>query len=223
MKKLITLILGFFWVILSTTFVFAEALILKDGKRIEGQIVEKTGGLVKINVRGITLSYDTSDIERIEGEAPSTADATQVTSAASSSSKTPQNSPMLISPTQKMLAQLFLAIAIVAYLHISPPNSAYATKINIPYTKDIFIDLGIFYTFFALMVLVGSSNAVNLTDGLDGLAIGAIVISSLTFIVFTYLAGHAKFSTYLRIVPVAGAGEVSIFLASIVGGGLGFL
>lgn len=128
-----------------------------------------------------------------------------------------------LTPFSKMMAQLFLTICLVTYLFIYPPNPAFSTKVNIPYFKSLFVDLGIFYCMFALLVVVGSSNAVNLTDGLDGLAVGSLIISCLTFAVFAYLAGHAKFSTYLRIVPVAGAGEISVFLAAIAGAGLGFL
>ena len=128
-----------------------------------------------------------------------------------------------LSPSQKMMAQLLFAVAVVTYLYIFPPNPDFRTRINVPYFKSLFLDLGVFYVFFALMVLIGSSNAVNLTDGLDGLAIGAIVASALTLLVFTYLAGHAKFSSYLRIIPVPGAGEISVFLAAIAGAGLGFL
>lgn len=137
--------------------------------------------------------------------------------------KLPQEASKGITPTQKMMAQIFLAILVSSYLYFAPPNPEFTTKINLPYTKGFFLDLGVLYIFFSFMVLVGSSNAVNLTDGLDGLAIGAIIISCLTFIIFTYLAGNAKFSSYLRIVPVAGAGEISIFLAAVVGAGLGFL
>lgn len=128
-----------------------------------------------------------------------------------------------LSPAQKITAQMALAIGIAAVLYINPPNHSFKTIINIPYFKSLFLDLGVFYVFFAIMVLIGSSNAVNLTDGLDGLAIGSFVIACLTFLIFTYLAGHANFSTYLRIIPVHGVGEVSVFLAALIGSGLGFL
>ena len=128
-----------------------------------------------------------------------------------------------LSPAQKMAAQIVLAIGLSALLYIVPPNPAFKTLINVPYFKSFFVDLGVFYISFAMMVLIGSSNAVNLTDGLDGLAIGSFVIACLTFLFFTYLAGHARFSTYLRIIPVQGVGEVSVFLAALIGSGLGFL
>ncbi|OGR53417.1 MAG: phospho-N-acetylmuramoyl-pentapeptide-transferase [Elusimicrobia bacterium GWA2_38_7] len=92
-----------------------------------------------------------------------------------------------------------------------------------PYFKSLFINLGIWTIFFSVMIIVGSSNAVNLTDGLDGLAIGSLIISSLTYALFAYLAGHAKFSQYLGIIPVPGAGELTVFLAASIGAGLGFL
>lgn len=128
-----------------------------------------------------------------------------------------------VTPTVKIIAQMFLAVAIVSYLFFSPQNAQFVTKINVPYFKSFFLELGVWYIFFAIFIIVGWSNAVNLTDGLDGLAIGSLVISYLTFSIFAYLAGHAKFSSYLRIVPVPGAGELAVFLAAVVGAGLGFL
>lgn len=128
-----------------------------------------------------------------------------------------------LTPAQKIAAQMALAIGIAAVLYIHPPNASFKTLINIPYFKSLFLDMGVFYVFFAIMVMIGSSNAVNLTDGLDGLAVGSFVIACLTFLIFTYLAGHANFSTYLRIIPVHGVGEVSVFLAALIGSGLGFL
>lgn len=128
-----------------------------------------------------------------------------------------------VSPGVKITVQMILAIIVVGVLFFQPSNSQFATKINIPYFKELYLDLGYWYIFFAILVIVGSSNAVNLTDGLDGLAIGSLVVSALTFAIFAYLAGHVKFSQYLRIVPVAGAGELTIFLVAIVGAGLGFL
>ncbi|MCK5322634.1 MAG: phospho-N-acetylmuramoyl-pentapeptide-transferase, partial [Desulfobulbaceae bacterium] len=84
-------------------------------------------------------------------------------------------------------------------------------------------DLGWFYILFAVLVIVGSSNAVNLTDGLDGLAIGPTVVSGSVYLVFSYLAGHAVLSSYLQIPFVPGAGEVAVFCGALVGSSLGFL
>jgi len=123
----------------------------------------------------------------------------------------------------KLLGQSILAISIMIYLYYYPANPEYITQVNVPYLKDFFIDLGCLYALFAILLVVGSSNAVNLTDGLDGLAVGSILIAAMTYALMAYLAGHARFSTYLRIVPVPGAGELSIFLGSMAGSGLGFL
>ena len=85
------------------------------------------------------------------------------------------------------------------------------------------IDLGILYILFAAIVIVGSSNAVNLTDGLDGLAIGCVVMVALTYSILSYVTGHAVFSRYLLIPFVPASSELTILCAAIVGAGLGFL
>lgn len=131
--------------------------------------------------------------------------------------------PKGLSPKLKLLAQIILAIAISIYIYFYPPNDIFRTKINIPYLKETYINLGLFYIIFVLLIIVGSSNAVNLSDGLDGLAIGCIVICSFTYAIFAYVAGHAQIASYLKIIPVKGAGEIAVFLASIIGAGLGFL
>ncbi len=128
-----------------------------------------------------------------------------------------------LSPAVKMGVQLVLAIGVAAYLYIDPPNAAYGTALSVPYSKQTLIHLGILYVPFCMMVLVGSSNAVNLADGLDGLACGTLIISALTYSVLAYVAGHARFSDYLRIIPVHGAGELTVVLAALVGACLGFL
>ncbi len=128
-----------------------------------------------------------------------------------------------ISPSVKMAIQLILGLGVAAYLYVDPPNVAYSTSISVPYAKEWFIYLGSYYVPFCMMVLVGSSNAVNLADGLDGLACGTLVITALTYGILAYLAGHAKFSEYLRIISVPGAGELSVVLAALIGACLGFL
>jgi len=128
-----------------------------------------------------------------------------------------------LTPIVKMGIQLVIAIGVAAYLYIDPPNGARATSLSVPYSKEWVIDIGILYIPFCMMLLVGSSNAVNLADGLDGLACGTIIISALTYSILAYLAGHARFSEYLRIIPVPGAGEITVVLGSLVGACLGFL
>ncbi|MBU0952526.1 MAG: phospho-N-acetylmuramoyl-pentapeptide-transferase [Elusimicrobia bacterium] len=123
----------------------------------------------------------------------------------------------------KLAGQFTFAAAVCIYLYFYPANYQYATSINIPYLKEVFIDLRIFYLLFAMVVIVGASNAVNLTDGLDGLAIGNIIIAGIAYAIFAYIAGNAKMSQYLRIIPVSGAGELTVFLCAMIGSGLGFL
>jgi phospho-N-acetylmuramoyl-pentapeptide-transferase len=128
-----------------------------------------------------------------------------------------------LSEPAKMGAQMLVAMGVAGYLYFDPPNAAFATKVTIPYLKEIAIPMGGFIITFSLAVIIGASNAVNLTDGLDGLAGGTLLITALTFAIFAYLAGHAKFSMYLRIVPVPGAGELTVYLAAMAGACMGFL
>ncbi len=97
------------------------------------------------------------------------------------------------------------------------------TSVVFPFFKKAVINLGYLYIPFAVIVVVGASNAVNLTDGLDGLAIGSITVAVTTYIVFAYLSGHAEFSRYLQIPYIPGGGELAVFLAAVGGACLGFL
>jgi phospho-N-acetylmuramoyl-pentapeptide-transferase len=101
--------------------------------------------------------------------------------------------------------------------------SGNGTELYVPFYNGAVINLGPFYILFAAFVIVAFGNAVNLTDGLDGLAIMPVVIASLAFFVITYLVGNAKFAHYLGIPHVAGAGDLTILTAAIIGGGLAFL
>lgn len=101
--------------------------------------------------------------------------------------------------------------------------SGFSTDLLFPFFKDYSIHLSIFFIFFVALVVVGTSNAVNLTDGLDGLAIGPVMTVAGTYAVFAYLAGNAKYAAYLGIAYVPGAGELAIVLSSIMAAGLGFL
>ncbi|MDT8311682.1 MAG: phospho-N-acetylmuramoyl-pentapeptide-transferase [Methylophaga sp.] len=97
------------------------------------------------------------------------------------------------------------------------------TQLIVPFFKDVIIPLGGWYLLLAYLVIVGSSNAVNLTDGLDGLAIMPTVMVAAALGLFAYVAGHAEFSRYLQIPFVPGSGELTVFCAALVGAGLGFL
>ncbi len=128
-----------------------------------------------------------------------------------------------LSENVKMAAQVALGLAIGCYFYFDPPNGVFAQRISVPYLKSVSLNLGGLSVALALMVLVGSSNAVNLTDGLDGLAPGTLLVSALSFSLFSYLAGNAKLADYLRLVHVPGAGELTVFLAAMGGACLGFL
>jgi len=134
-----------------------------------------------------------------------------------------KKNPKGLQPHKKFIAQSVFAFGVAVYLWFYPANPEHASSINIPYLKNVFLNLYLGYILFAMIVIVGSSNAVNLTDGLDGLAIGNLIIAAATLSLFAYFSGHLKIAQYLRIVPVPGAGELSVFLAAMVGAGLGFL
>ncbi|KXJ51430.1 phospho-N-acetylmuramoyl-pentapeptide-transferase [Neptuniibacter pectenicola] len=113
-----------------------------------------------------------------------------------------------------------IGAAVVLYSVASTPVE---TSLLIPFLKDVSIELGIFFIVFTYFVIVGSSNAVNLTDGLDGLAILPTVLVAGALGVFAYLSGNVKFADYLLIPYIEGSGELIIFCGAIVGAGLGFL
>ena len=122
-------------------------------------------------------------------------------------------------PLYKLGAQGFVAICVAVFLRYNN----FDTDIAVPFLKDVQLDLGWFYLIFVVLVVVGASNAVNLTDGLDGLAIGPVMIASGTYMLFSYLAGHSKLSGYLHIPYIAGSGELTVFAGAMVGASLGFL
>jgi phospho-N-acetylmuramoyl-pentapeptide-transferase len=127
---------------------------------------------------------------------------------------------------EKFIAQFGVALLValaIAYLPMLKNN--YNTVITLPFLKpETFkLDIGIVYIAFVMIVLVGASNAVNLTDGLDGLAIGSSLIAAVTYTVLTYAAGHARIAEYLRIAWVPQTGELAVFCGAMVGASLGFL
>lgn len=131
---------------------------------------------------------------------------------------TQQNSKGL-SERQKLLFQgavAFLGVAALAW-------HGFSDILSIPFLKDLSFSLGWLFIPFAVFVIVGSSNAVNLTDGLDGLAIGPIMTVAGTYAIFAYLSGNSYLSDYLGLIPVPGAGEITIILSSLAAAGLGFL
>ena len=122
----------------------------------------------------------------------------------------------------KYFWQSALAIVAAVYMFATAPSSA-ETSLIIPFFKDVIIELGIFYIVLSYFVIVGASNAVNLTDGLDGLAILPTVMVGAALGLCAYLAGNTNYSEYLSIPYVAGAGELAVFSGALVGAGVGFL
>ena len=124
-------------------------------------------------------------------------------------------------PGRMRLIVEFAVAALIGYVLINIPG--FDRSIVIPFFKNISIDLGILYVPFAMLVIVGSANAVNLTDGLDGLAIGPCTIAAATYLIFAYVTGNIKAASYLQFPFISGVGELSIFLGALVGAGMGFL
>jgi phospho-N-acetylmuramoyl-pentapeptide-transferase len=113
-------------------------------------------------------------------------------------------------------------LALVRLAHV-PTAPTFATSLVFPFFKEVAINLGWFFVIFAMFIIVGAGNAVNLTDGLDGLAIVPVMIATASFGLIAYLCGNAVFADYLQIHYVAGTGELSVLCGAVVGAGLGFL
>lgn len=127
-----------------------------------------------------------------------------------------------LSAKLKFFLQIILgAVSVAAISNMSVEH--HASTLVFPFFKNFALDLGVFYFIFTICVIVGSSNAVNLTDGLDGLAIGPIIIISAFFAIIAYIVGNVVFANYLKIVYVKNSGEIMVFCSALVGAGLGFL
>ena len=134
--------------------------------------------------------------------------------------KVVHKNPKGLSARQKLVLQLIVAgIATWMFVEYTPV----APELRVPFFKNFIWDMGWLYIPFAMLVIVGASNAVNLTDGLDGLAIGPVITTAATFLLFAYVSGHAKIAEYLEIPFISGVGELSIFCAAMAAAGLGFL
>jgi phospho-N-acetylmuramoyl-pentapeptide-transferase len=124
----------------------------------------------------------------------------------------------------KLLYQLGIGLFVGCYLVLDPRSSEIATQLFVPFVKEPLVQaMGALALAWVALVIVASSNAVNLTDGLDGLAIGCTLIVALTFAVMTFAAGHAGLSQYLQVPHVPGAGELTVVCAALIGASLGFL
>ena len=127
-----------------------------------------------------------------------------------------------VSARGKLIAQLLLGLGCAIWI-VSLTREPLSTALTVPVFKEVLIPLGALFPLVGMVVMVGSSNAVNLTDGLDGLAIVPTIIAAAVFALISYLVGNRVFADYLQLHPVAGVGELGVFLAGLVGAGLGFL
>ena len=125
-----------------------------------------------------------------------------------------------LSINSKFSLQVFVALVVALILYFYP---GYDLRLNLPFFKTVNPDLGLGYIPLTIFIIVGASNAVNLTDGLDGLAIGPIIVAFTSYLIFSYMAGHVRIANYLQIPYVVGTGELSVLCGAVVGAGLGFL
>lgn len=133
-----------------------------------------------------------------------------------------KNNPEGLRAKEKYSYQTIAGFLVAIFLYATAQSPA-ETQLMVPFFKNVQIDMGIWYIVFTYLVVVGTSNAVNLTDGLDGLAIMPTVLVGGALGLFAYVTGHAKFAEYLTIPNISGTGEVAIFCGAMVGAGLGFL
>lgn len=136
--------------------------------------------------------------------------------------KVSKKNPKGLSAKAKLLMQIVVALAIALLLYFDP-NDPYSDVLSVPFFKKWLFHMGVFYVPFAILVIVGSSNAVNLTDGIDGLAIGLVAIATLANGALVYISGHKELSQYLHVLYLPGSGEIAIFCGALFGASLGFL
>jgi len=123
----------------------------------------------------------------------------------------------------KFALQILVGMALGIALLVLPAEAGFNPTLTFPFIKKLVLHLGYLYIPFVAFVLAGASNAVNLTDGLDGLAIGSTTVAAATYAVFTYIAGNRVIANYLQLAYVPGVGEVAVFCGALVGAGIGFL
>ncbi len=133
-----------------------------------------------------------------------------------------RKSPKGLRGYQKFGMQILLAVLIGVFLYMNPKDP-YTDVLNVPFFKKWLFDLGLLYIPFSVLVIVGSSNAVNLTDGIDGLAIGLVAIAVLANGVLVYISGHKLLAQYLQVMYLPGTGELAVFCGAMFGASLGFL
>ena len=123
----------------------------------------------------------------------------------------------------KLLGQVLIGLAVGLVIYFSPEFAGFSTLTTVPFLKDVNLDLSILYVPVVIFIITATSNAVNLTDGLDGLAIGVVAIVMIALALLSYVSGNAIFADYLNIIYLPGSGELTVFVAALVGASLGFL
>jgi phospho-N-acetylmuramoyl-pentapeptide-transferase len=123
----------------------------------------------------------------------------------------------------KLLGQFLIGLIIGAVIYFSPQFEGINSVTTVPFLKDVNFDFSYFYIPVVIFIITATSNAVNLTDGLDGLAIGVITIVMISLAIISYVSGNAIFSDYLNIIFLPGSGELTVFVAALIGASLGFL
>ncbi len=123
----------------------------------------------------------------------------------------------------KLLCQIGIALIVALFIYNIPSGKEGATTLYVPFINEAVIDMGVMWIFFAVVVIVATTNAVNLTDGLDGLAIGSVITVGVSLGIMAYLSGNVKISAYLKIPYVPAAAELTVFIAAIIGASIGFL
>jgi len=136
--------------------------------------------------------------------------------------KTIKKSPKGLTARYKFGSQIALALLIGIFLYLNPKDP-YADVLSVPFFKKWLFDLSWFYVPFSVIVIVGSSNAVNLTDGIDGLAIGLVAVAVLATGILVYISGHKGLAQYLQVLYLPGTGELTVFCGAMLGASLGFL
>ena len=136
--------------------------------------------------------------------------------------KITQSSTAGVSGRVKLLLEMVISIGAVLII-MDAAGPEYGDKLALPFLKNVLVDLGWLMIPFGMFVLIGASNSVNLTDGLDGLAIVPVIIASGTFAIIAYVVGNTVYSDYLNLTYIEGTGELAVFLAAVIGAGLGFL
>ena len=123
----------------------------------------------------------------------------------------------------KLLGQFIIGLVVGSVIYFSPEFSNFNSLTTVPFLKNVNLDLSVFYIPVVIFIITATSNAVNLTDGLDGLAIGVIAIVMIALALLSYVSGNVIFADYLNIIYLPGSGELTVFVAALVGASLGFL